>query len=201
MFCFSFFPTLIRTMKLIDNEPITVNVFTGGYRNLGMRITRNMANDVLRTEVQKVVNEFHEYRKAPIHFAYNCVGEDDISKDDVLHRHWGENWKIMEKLIDTETIYGVIWDLRSNYYTFRSKGYKVMNVAFWCRGGKHRSVACALLARWVLEEAGCKVGFVRHLCKHMWPKNFCTTCPDCGEQAAEKRQRFKEQVLDYWHDA
>ena len=67
-------------------------------------------------------------------------------------------------------------------------------ITFYCKSGRHRSVACAVIMAQLLEWDGYTVQETRHLCSEWWPRHTCNMCSECmsatpGRDAALARAR------------
>ena len=181
-------------------------VFTHGYNPFGVYKPTDYKNngEVLAAVNARLRVTTTAREMAPLmDFVFDCTTAQNVRRQDRMYKHWGEHLKTLEQWIDSDECGGIINDLNGalNRRTLAGDRSPV-SIMLMCRSGKHRSVAMAKCMKWCLSRCvEWKWGGVVHLAKNTWPKNFCTSCTECGSQAEERRQPLKEKVLDMWYEA
>ena len=134
-----------------------------------------------------------------LHAVMNCITPNDPNKDVTLCGYWGEHYTTMSLFLESAACDQNLRKLKRLTRTVRACPFlgQEINVLFWCRSGRHRSVAQAAFAKHVLEESGFEVDVIHWHSVH-WPEGFCTTCSDCGPESEEMRMVSKAKCLEMW---
>jgi hypothetical protein len=62
----------------------------------------------------------------------------------------------------------------------------VLALCTYCKSGRHRSVACAVILEYILRQSGYTMTWNTHLAGHKWARRTCNYCDECRAPSAER---------------
>ena len=132
-----------------------------------------------------------------------CSGSDNVPRKDRKYNHWGGNTYTAEKWSQTSSWRGVLQELEYDLAKLSASDTwnpsRPINMLFLCKSGRHRSVASAMFAAWILHTTRrFKVGEWEHLCSRHWRHDFCTTCSECAGWTDE-RQALNDDIVESFY--
>lgn len=120
-----------------------------------------------------------------------------------LNRHTGRNPEIMIRLCKHRNFERWLRDvkrhLKDAIQRESSQGAPpTIKIAVYCRAGKHRSVAAALVLEFVLKQEGFECLETRHLSSRAWKSPNCRgLCDEC-KSTPKPLQDVLYETLDMW---
>merc|ERR1712060_399376 len=106
-----------------------------------------------------------------------------------LRGHIGVHPDILQRFLASgmfsEWVYDLKWKVTEAF-----KSADDIGVAFYCKAGKHRSVAGARFLEHFVKRMGydCKV---EHLCKNTWKSTCKGNCEECSEQSPNEKRHIR----------
>jgi len=181
---------------------ILVTIYTFGLEKLDSELV-NMCADVdgggafLRVETAKLHEIFRRHVKGDVH-----VFKDTRSFFDPSNvQHIGVHPTILSGMVANRGFRRWLASLRDEVKQAASQTNHI-RVAFYCKSGRHRSVAGARLFKHCAEAEGWGCEQVEHLSRKHW-KHICQgTCAECREDAeSSERTEALRKALAWWRDA
>merc|ERR1712194_233125 len=127
-----------------------------------------------------------------------------------LKDHDGRNPEIMIRLVHHEGFADWLRDARQEFEHKREqlasepwRRSKGISIGFFCKAGRHRSVAGALLFQHIAQQEGYKTT-LRHLTLHL---RQCSAgllrqcCPDCTSTGSPKATAAYDEALRLWQES
>ena len=122
-------------------------------------------------------------------FLANCLPSTDPAG---FNPHIGKHHSVQESLMAHHEFKAVLKGVKDHVQQAADGGKTTTAIAFWCRSGKHRSVAVDDIVEHILVELGWSVHRVDYMSWY-WGVTKCHMCPICrGERAPQG-----EAVLNY----
>lgn len=194
-------------MKMVPREvergpTWSVRVFTFGLENFNEEVV-DYCQDYDRRGAEAVVPEAL-LRKAlakRVPVTIHAVCDTRIFSDpgtSNLKGHIGQHPEILYRISSMGSFPGWVEGIKDVVMkTLKSCGE--VAVAFYCKSGRHRSVACA----WFLEQFCKHEGWkcqVAHLCQSSWKTTCRGECEDCRENSEkiDQREMAKNHAIGWW---
>eukprot|EP00927_Polykrikos_kofoidii_P051760 TRINITY_DN45556_c0_g1_i1.p1 TRINITY_DN45556_c0_g1~~TRINITY_DN45556_c0_g1_i1.p1 ORF type:complete len:558 (-),score=101.37 TRINITY_DN45556_c0_g1_i1:107-1780(-) len=129
-----------------------------------------------------------------------------------LTKHSGMHPDIIARIVQHQRFGKWLHDLKSNVtWALEEANKKVqskmplLRVAIYCKAGRHRSVAGAIILRHILHAEGWQCNRpLRHLSQKDWPKGMCKgNCDACRSPTGEKletRNTALNDALEKWRN-
>lgn len=121
-----------------------------------------------------------------------------------LTHHYGRSPEIIRRICDNSNFFRWLVDLKRAFEKARAaaqpaqNGLVEMTIAFYCKKGKHRSVACSYICCEIFRREGWLCGEPKHLSRKGWNKTCAVqNCSNCSNWDAEVKRKFKD-VHDMW---
>jgi len=111
-----------------------------------------------------------------------------------LRGHIGVHPEILQRFLASGVWSKWIYELKARVNE-ELKGADDIGVAFYCKAGKHRSVAGARFLEHFVKRMGCDC-VVEHLCKKDWKSTCKGNCEECKEDSQSEKRLIREHTLE-----
>jgi hypothetical protein len=143
-------------------------------------------------------NFAHEF--GILDLGFDCLGFSDKQNGE-RSKCFGENEAVLQAFVNNNTFDEWIAMVRAAFKKLiaDNRHKTVLNVAFFCNGGKHRSVAGAYIFQHSLENDGYSTSTV-HMARATWTHGLCFKCFGCTCMTKLKT-RTMSRALGKWQQS
>ena len=125
---------------------------------------------------------------------FNCYDIENLDWADP--KHTGENAWQLHYTMKSPRFWEIVDEVNcgvNEWLAIDTTG-RPMNICFYSKEGRHRSVATARLCFAMLRGDGLQVSEPVHLTNWAWPPYMCTTCEECRNTNTWKCQMMRSMV-------
>jgi len=122
-----------------------------------------------------------------------------------LTRHTGHNHEIIARLVGHRNFQSWLGSVKVDFHQACAQGGNAgsdlqLTIAVYCRAGKHRSVAGAIVLQHILTQEGWECPMPRHLSQSRWSKACCKgNCQDCRYPPPSHKDVL-DRAFDIWRN-
>uniref|UniRef100_A0A7S4SS05 RapZ C-terminal domain-containing protein n=1 Tax=Alexandrium monilatum TaxID=311494 RepID=A0A7S4SS05_9DINO len=183
----------------------TVRIFTFGLETLDNTLV-DFCQDFDRQGAEAIVPEvlLREVLGRRVNTRVDMLCDARVFSDpgsSNLSGHIGQHPDILSRISAMAAFPRWVEDVKA-HVAHRLGGSAEASVAFYCKSGKHRSVACAWFLQHFCKHEGwdCEV---RHLCQSSWHRTCRGMCEECREPStrSDQRELALDRALQWWQRA